>query len=376
MLDFVFEPAFWAGLALLIGMEVVLGANNAAFLSGAVARLPDEQRQRVLRLGMVFAALFRLLLLSAILWVLGLERTAFSLAGWTPSWRELILLGGGLFLVYTATTELYQMVEHPDREAEAPTFTISYSPAFAIVQIVLINAAFSADSIIVAFGLTTYVQAMAIAIVAGIAILYFAAAPVQNLIARHPSIRTVALGLLLTVGVVLVAEGVGQTIPRHHLYWAMGFAILVLAAAKLLDRRDASEDIHPAIAASAVVPERAEPVLAPEPDEPHGPIEPTFFTEDEPEVSPDVALDEPEEEVIEIQDEELVPHVEEPPEHVAQPVEEQPEAPQVQIADEPIEAPTDEGTLGEGDAAVQKSRRKRPVIRRKPERPRTGRRRE
>src|SRR5690606_9612382 len=112
MLDFVFEPAFWASLALLIGMEVALSADNVVFISTVAAKLPEAQRQRILQIGLVAAAIFRLILLAGILWVLGMQRVAFTLAGWSPSWRELILLGGGLFLVYKAVSELHLLVEH------------------------------------------------------------------------------------------------------------------------------------------------------------------------------------------------------------------------------------------------------------------------
>src|SRR5690606_23076295 len=129
-------------LALLIGMEVALGADNVVFISTVADKLPEAHRKRILRIGMAMAALFRLVLLAGIVWILGLQRTAFTIAGWSPSWRELILLGGGLFLVYKAVSELHLLVEHSGQRPASPGMTISESPTLAVIQIVLINAVF------------------------------------------------------------------------------------------------------------------------------------------------------------------------------------------------------------------------------------------
>lgn len=375
MLDFVFEPAFWASLALLVGMEVALGADNVVFISTVAAKLPEAHRQRILQIGLVMAALFRLALLAGIVWVLGLQRTAFTLAGWAPSWRELILLGGGLFLVYKAVSELHLLVEHPGGRPDGAGMTISEGPTLAVIQIVLINAVFSVDSIITAIGLTSYVQAMALAVVISIAILYFAATTVGRIIEQHPSIKALALGFLLMVGAVLVAEGLGFEILRPYLYGAMGFGVLVLLLVKLAHRRTWQIHATPAAAATAM-PQRAEPTLDPVqaepqmPDEP--PLDPVVLAEpDEPE--PVEGWDETQ--PVEIE-EAREPEIEAPhelevsePDHIAEPE-------QTDDETEGEVTTSDEQVLGEEPVTVQKSRRKRPILRRRPERLRTARRRE
>lgn len=345
MLDFLFEPAFWASLVLLIGMEVALGADNVVFISTVADKLPEAHRKRILQIGMAMAALFRLVLLAGIVWILGLQRTAFTIAGWSPSWRELILLAGGLFLVYKAVSELHLLVEHSGERSDDSDMTISESPTLAVIQIVLINAVFSVDSIITAIGLTHYVQAMAIAVIVSIAILYFAARAVGALIGRHPSIKALALGFLLMVGAVLVADGLGLEILRPYLYGAMVFGVLVLGIVKFVHRTTR----HATTPVANAVSDRPEPSLEPVLDQP---VEPRI----EPVIASDPVIDEPEE-TTQSHD-------------VAVPESPEPEAP---VAVE--ETPEDEPALGEEEEPVQKSRRKRPALRRRPERLRTARRR-
>jgi hypothetical protein len=234
--------------------------------------------------------------------------------------------------------------------------TISDTPTVAIAQIVLINAIFSVDSIVTAIGLTSYVQAMAIAVVVSIAILYFAATEISKVIERHPSIKALALAFLLIVGAVLVAEGLGFEVLQTYLYVAMGFGVLVLAIAKLVHRDTSEMEPMPAVATATAMPERAEPTLDPVPSEPV-----------EPHVEPVIVAEEPEPETEE--NEAAVPDAFEPElvieDDIVIPESEEGEA-----------EPEDEEVLGEEREAVQKSRRKRPMPRRRPERLRTARRRE
>lgn len=366
MLDFVFEPAFWASLVLLIGLEVVLSADNAVFISSAAAKLPEGHRKRILQIGMVLATVFRLILLAGILWVLGLQRVAFTIGGWSPSWRELILLGGGLFLVYKAVSELSVLVERSGVRPEEAPMKISDNATIAVVQIAAINAVFSADSIITAVGLTGYVQAMAIAVVASAAILYFAASEIGEVIERHPSIKATALGFLLVAGTGLVAEGFGFAVPRTYLYPALGFGVLVLAVTQLVYRKSDRLDVVLPTAQAMNVPERAEPVLDPLPSDNETPVEPTIAVE--PIIEP-IIVPEPEvgiEEEIEEEDRNEVLVAEEPALQADDP---EIPAPEDQIA-------IDEVVLGEERDAMPKSRRKRPMPRRRPERLRTARRKE
>lgn len=353
MLEFVFEPAFWASLFLLIGMEVALGADNVVFIATLAAKLPEHHRQRILQIGLAMAAVFRLLLLAAIVWVLGLQRTAFTLAGWSPSWRELILLGGGLFLVYKAVTELHTLVEPAPGRAAARSGAAS-SPALAIVQIIFINAVFSVDSIITAIGLTSYVEAMAVAVVVSIIILYFAASAAGALIARHPSIKALALGFLFMIGAVLIADGLGLDVARPYLYAAMGFAVLVLAVTTLMRREFSASGATEATPVSSGLQGRTEPTLEPAIDPiqtaPELRVEPVLPVEraEDPGTDADPALAMAGEGGVDQPDTE----------------------------DDVFDDNSDVAPLGEGDMPVQRSRRKRPVLRRRPERLRTARRRE
>ncbi|HEV7418205.1 MAG TPA: TerC family protein, partial [Tianweitania sediminis] len=267
MLEVFAQPEFWASVVLLIGMEVALSADNFVFISTLAAKLPEEQRKRVLGIGMVLAAIFRLALLLGVVWIMGLQRTAFALGGWAPSWRELILLAGGLFLIYKAVTELHALVEpHPHPRSSGEATAVSESAVMAILQIALINAVFSVDSIITAIGLTPYVEAMAIAIIVSIAILFFAAQWFGAFVARHPSVKALALGFLLMVGIILVADGLGFQVLRPYLYGAMVFAILVLLAAKLI-RHFAAGTVHPVghVQQSHGMGDRHEPTIDPLP---------------------------------------------------------------------------------------------------------------
>lgn len=394
MLDVWVQPAFWAGLVFLIGMEIALSADNVVFIAAMVAKLPEEHRQRVLRIAMVLAAVFRLVLLLGVMWMLGLERTAFTLAGWSPSWRQLILLAGGLFLVYKAVTELLALVE-PRTQPRHQVVAVSQSLTVAVVQIVLINAVFSVDSIITAIGVTPYFSAMAIAVVVSVAFLYFAAEIVGGFIARHPAIKALALGFLLVVGTVLVAEGAGFAIGRAYLYWAMGFAALVLLGAKLIQHftspleasepgqgREPDLGAAPAVAVPPVVvaERRQEPILEPIielPQKPAAPQPPADFNE------PVIRFDDDEEPVW--SDEEEEPSDMVTANALADELEtdDQDGRPAAETgANDPdatggnVERASDEQTLGETAPAVPKSRPKPTTRPARALRRRTGRRRE
>lgn len=365
MLDLLIEPAFWASLVLLIGIELVLGADNANMAANRTAGLPEEQRRRALVLTAAIATIVRLALLAILLWLLGLGRTAFDLAGWAPTWGQIVLLAGGLFLVYKAVTELHLLVEPRAVPADHPEAEFYDSPTRAIAELVALSVVFSVDSIILAVGITAYVPAMVIAILAAVAILFFASGPISAFLVRHPAVRALALGILLVVGTVLMAEGLGMPVLRDYLYIPLIIGALVLALSKLIHRPAADQETGPAIRehrpteppfvpvpAAMPIEERAESSLEPAilvPEafaEPQDPIEPVF--EDEPEAGPD------DEEFGEVDDQIVVTE-----ETV---IEEFPEG--------------DEPPLGEDDAAVPRSRRKKTVLRRRPPRLRTARRRE
>lgn len=364
MLDFLIEPAFWCSLVLLIGIELVLGADNANVAENRTAGLPEEQRRRALALTAAISTIVRLALLAILLWLLGLERTAFDLAGWAPNWGQIVLLAGGLFLVYKAVTELHLLVEPRTVPPDDPEVGFYDSPTRAIVELVTLSVLFSVDSIILAVGMTAYVPAMVIAIPAAVVILFFASGPISAFLVRHPAVRALAFGILFVIGTVLMAEGLGMTVLREYLYIPMIIGALLLALSKLIHRPTADQDGGPAmreqspeprlVPVPAVMPieERAEPSLEPAilvPEafaEPQDSIEPLLDDE------PDGALEDDE---FSGADDQI---------HVAE---------ETAVEEFPEE---DEPPLGEGDAAVPRSRRKKTVLRRRPPRLRTARRRE
>tara|TARA_R100000365_G_scaffold3120_1_gene9764 strand:+ start:2059 stop:3093 length:1035 start_codon:yes stop_codon:yes gene_type:complete len=344
MLDFVVEPAFWASLILLIGIEVVLGTENANLTANRIAMLPEEQRRRAALFGAAFATIVRLALLAIVLWLLGLDRAAFTLAGWSPTWGQVVLFGGGLFLVYKAVTELHLLVEPGLAPDEQPDAGLSERPSLAIGQLVALSVIFSVDSIILAVGMTAYVQAMVIAIIVASALLFLAAASIAGFITRHPAIRAVALGIVFVVGTVLIAEGLGMPVLREYLHIAVGIGVTVLVFSKFIHRPQAAQKLEPS--AHAAPPAAATPFI----DRTEPSLEPETLV-------PEVSIDEPE------------PAATEPIS------EEKPETPEETLEDESPDS--DEPPLGEDDTAVQKSRRKKPVLlRRRPQRLRTARRRE
>lgn len=257
MIEFLIDPAFWATLAILIGLELALGVDNIVFVSLVMACVPEEQRDRARRIGLAISAAVQIVLLAMMLWIAGVERTAFTLGAWAPSWNELAFLAGGLFLVYKAVSELHIHIEHgPRLPAEPPEPQASLSFAAAIVQVAAINAVFSVDTIVTAVGVTRSPQTIIVAILVTTAIIYFATTPISAFIARHGSVRALALAFLLVIGGSLMAEGLGVAPDPVLLYAVIGVGTLVLGAVKLAAHMGKSP---PAAAAMPV--ERQEPVL-------------------------------------------------------------------------------------------------------------------
>lgn len=281
MIEFLLDPAFWATLAILVGLELALGVDNVVFVSLIMARVSEEQRVRARRIGLAVSALVQIVLLFVMLWIVGIDRTAFSMAGWSPSWSELAFLAGGLFLVYKAVSELHFHVEHGARAVSVPPETAPELPfASAIVQVAAINAVFSVDTIITAVGITRSVEAIVIAILLTTAIIYFSTGPISAFIARHRSVRALALAFLLMIGGSLISEGLGVAPDPALLYSAIGIGALVLAVVKLVEHRGerSSPDIAPPVL-------REEPVLEP-------PLEPEEPPEIEPLIEPEIRRDE------------------------------------------------------------------------------------
>ena len=231
------DPAVWAALGALIAMEVVLGIDNLIFISILTNKLPEEQRSRGRKIGIGLALFLRLALLGTVAIIVQLTAPIFSVFGKAFSWRDLILIGGGLFLVWKATVEIHHKVDPhhgPDvfdgGRAAAVTF------GGVIFQILLLDLVFSIDSIITAVGMTEHVPVMVIAVIVAVLTMLLAADPLARFIENNPTIVMLALGFLLMIGGMLIAEGFGAHIPKGYIYAAMAFSAMV-EALNMLSRR-------------------------------------------------------------------------------------------------------------------------------------------
>ena len=221
-MELLLDPAAWASLITLTALEVVLGIDNIVVLSMLTYALPPGEAQRARAAGLALALGLRLALLSAISWIIRLTYPVFTVAGQDYSWRDLILICGGLFLMVKATQEIHAEIEGRDAPPDAARLKASFGAV--ISQIALMDLVFSLDSIITAVGLARHIEVMVAAICISIGIMYAAAGPVGGFIKRHPTTKMLALCFLILIGVALVADGFGLHIPRGYIYFAMGFA--------------------------------------------------------------------------------------------------------------------------------------------------------
>jgi predicted tellurium resistance membrane protein TerC len=217
------DPAAWVALVTLIAMELVLGIDNLIFISILTNRLPEADRARARRIGIGLALFLRLALLGTVSWMVQLTTPLFQAFGHGFSWRDLILLAGGLFLVWKATKEIHH---HVDPDPNADMFEAKATQTFAavIMQILVLDMVFSIDSIITAVGMTEHVPIMFIAVIVTVALMLVAATPLANFIGRNPTIVMLALGFLLLIGTMLIAEAFGVHVPKGYIYAAMAFA--------------------------------------------------------------------------------------------------------------------------------------------------------
>ncbi|MEO0346834.1 MAG: TerC family protein [Pseudomonadota bacterium] len=221
------DPAAWIALATLAVMEVVLGIDNLIFISILSNRLPEGQRSRARRIGIAMALVLRLALLGTIAIIIKLTAPVFTVLGNEFSWRDLILIAGGLFLVWKATTEIHEKVD-PDDEAHGDGAGAATATATAVIaQILVLDLVFSVDSIITAVGMTTHLPIMVIAVLIAVTTMLLAADPLSEFIHRNPTIVMLALGFLLLIGTTLIAEGFGAHVPKGYIYAAMAFSALV-----------------------------------------------------------------------------------------------------------------------------------------------------
>jgi predicted tellurium resistance membrane protein TerC len=235
--SFVTDPTAWVALLTLIVLEVVLGIDNLIFISILTNKLPKEQQVRARRLGIGAALIMRLVLLATISIIVQLTAPVFSVFGHGFSWRDLILIAGGLFLVWKATKEIHHTVDPADHKDTMVGQTLKMTLGAAIFQILLLDLVFSIDSIITAVGMTDEIAIMYIAVIVAVSVMMLAATPLANFIARNPTIVMLALGFLLMIGMTLIADGMGYHVPKGYIYAAMGFSALVEGLNMLARRR-------------------------------------------------------------------------------------------------------------------------------------------
>ncbi|BAL76727.1 TerC family protein [Bradyrhizobium cosmicum] len=225
MMHLLTSPEAWAALLTLTALEIVLGIDNIIFLSVLVARLPAHQANRARQIGLALALIFRLILLSLLFWLTGLTAPVFSLGGFDFSWRDIILIGGGLFLIAKATHEIHAAVEPPDAVEDRASGRNAF--LLVIAQIIVIDIVFSLDSIITAIGMAQEIEIMIAAVVIACAVMYVSSGPVARFVAEHPTTKMLALAFLVLIGVALVADGLKFHIPRGYIYFAIAFSAAV-----------------------------------------------------------------------------------------------------------------------------------------------------
>jgi predicted tellurium resistance membrane protein TerC len=227
-MSFLLDPTIWVAFAMLTALEIVLGIDNIIFLTILVGRLPAAQRNSARRMGLGFAMLTRVLLLLSLSWVMGMKAELFSVAGHGLSGRDLVLLAGGLFLLWKASHEIFVAVERGDGEPDPVAPSRSGAQYWSVIaQIAVIDIVFSLDSVITAVGMVDRVGVMIAAVVASAALMMIAAKPIGEFVERHPSVKVLALSFLVMVGMTLAAEAFAVHVPKMVIYAAMGFSLAV-----------------------------------------------------------------------------------------------------------------------------------------------------
>jgi predicted tellurium resistance membrane protein TerC len=225
MFEWIYSPEAWLALVTLTALEIVLGIDNIIFISILVGRLPPEQRHRARIQGLALAMITRILLLLSLAWMMRLTAPLFTVLEYEISGRDLILIAGGLFLLWKSSQEIWESLEGP--EEEEPEQKVFSSYAMVLVQIAVIDIVFSLDSVITAVGMARDVPVMVIAIIIAIGVMMLAAKSISEFVENHPSIKMLALSFLILVGVALIGEGLDLHIPKGYIYFAMAFSVAV-----------------------------------------------------------------------------------------------------------------------------------------------------
>jgi predicted tellurium resistance membrane protein TerC len=253
MIELLTDPQAWIALATLTGLELVLGIDNIVFITILVDKLPAAQRERARRLGLFMAMFMRIGLLLVLSWIVGLVAPLFSVLGRPISGRDLILIVGGLFLIWKSTGEIHQSLEGEEGHASSAvkaTFTA------VILQIMVIDMVFSLDSIITAVGMVDRIEVMVAAVIASVGLMMLFASAIGRFVSDHPTIKMLALSFLVVIGVVLIAEGFGNHVPKGYVYFAMAFSLAVeMLNIRMRKRAKRPAHLHPAYAPDKAPPD-------------------------------------------------------------------------------------------------------------------------
>lgn len=221
------DPQIWLSLVTLSALEIVLGIDNLVFIAILTGRLPEHQRSLGRKVGLSLALLTRLMLLATLAWIVGLTQPVFEIAGKGFSWRDIILIAGGLFLLYKATVEIHEMVEKDDGEPDRPEGAVGVTFRGVVMQVAVIDIIFSLDSVITAVGMADHLWVMVVAVVVAMIIMIIASDPLANFVSAHPTVKMLALAFLLLIGVLLIADGFGLHVPKGYIYFALAFSVAV-----------------------------------------------------------------------------------------------------------------------------------------------------
>ena len=240
-MEWMSDPTAWSALAALLTLEIVLGVDNVVFISILASKLPAEDQDRARKIGLLAAGGMRVVLLLAVGWVISLKKELFSIGSIGFSGKELILLAGGIFLIYKATKEIHHKLEGDEGHTSAK---VAPTVAAVIGQVLILDLVFSIDSVITAVGMTTYVPVMVIAILTAVAIMLVASKAIYTFVNAHPSVKMLALAFLLLIGTTLIAEGFGQKIPKGYIYASMAFSVFVEALNIRVRKKKHVEPLH------------------------------------------------------------------------------------------------------------------------------------
>jgi predicted tellurium resistance membrane protein TerC len=234
-MEWLTDPQIWASLLTLTALEIILGIDNVIFIAILAGRLPESHQNRARRAGLSLALITRLALLASIAWIIGLTRPLFEMFGHAVSWRDIVLISGGLFLLYKGTAEIHHHLEDGDHADTANRAPASFRGVIA--QIVVLDVVFSLDSVITAVGMASAFWVMATSVIIAVVIMLIASGPLADFIEHHPTVKMLALSFLLLIGMTLIADGAGFHVPKGYIYAAIGFSVGVETLNQLVARR-------------------------------------------------------------------------------------------------------------------------------------------